>query len=259
MAKNNKTKNAFLVSVDQIDGMKNISDEQFREVIMAMLEIDRGNEPVIADPIVDFIVNSKKGWAVENRDSWQKECDRRAAASRENGKSGGRPKNETQETQKTSDIDIDYDIDKEQEHEHEHDNNNGKIVNKVEKPAIAIAPADKNKRIKYEIDFSRNYGSWPEMEAELRKLYPDFSLDTRGADFDFSKLPKYTIYSRDWLNFLAGIHAESSGCAEDIDVNQIAEKYGGKLINDIDSFLFGCERSARDFAAKNRAKEKRKR
>ncbi|MDR2428812.1 MAG: hypothetical protein LBD62_03290, partial [Candidatus Margulisbacteria bacterium] len=74
-----KTKQAFLIHYDQVAGMKNVSAEQFRAVVLAMYAIDRGEDPEIADPIVDFIVNSKKGWAVENRDSWQKECDRRAA------------------------------------------------------------------------------------------------------------------------------------------------------------------------------------
>ncbi|MDR1452642.1 MAG: hypothetical protein LBJ25_01520, partial [Candidatus Margulisbacteria bacterium] len=82
MLKASKTKNALLISIDQIEGMQNVSDKQFREVIMAMLEIDRGNDPAIADPIVDFIVNSKKGWAIENRKSYEEICRR----NRENGR-----------------------------------------------------------------------------------------------------------------------------------------------------------------------------
>ncbi|MDR2429084.1 MAG: hypothetical protein LBD62_04685 [Candidatus Margulisbacteria bacterium] len=305
MVKNVEKKKSFLILNEQIEGMKDVSDKQFREVIMAMYEIGRGNEPVVADPLANYIVNSKKSWAVERRNNYEETCRR----NRENGKNGGRPritgdnpekpdkpsglsenqnnpgkpkqtkknqreyknpdepggseKNRKNPEKPDSDYDIDYDVDvdKEQEHEHEHDNNNGKIINKVEKPAIAIAPAGKNKKIKsakYEVDFSKDYWSWPEMEAELRKLFPDFSLDKKGADYDFSKFPPSTIYSKNWLSFIAGIYAEKNP-NDDLDIDQLSRKYGGTLINNIWGFLEGCSRSASEFAAANRAKEKRKR
>lgn len=85
-------KDYFLVSKDQIRGMeKSVSAEQFRAVIMAMLEIDDGMEPQVSDQVVAYIVNSKADQAKEHRKNWET----KQKIARENGAKGGRPSKPT--------------------------------------------------------------------------------------------------------------------------------------------------------------------